>query len=123
MEFWMRLGRAIGPLAILLLWFAPAAAQTYPDFESQWRNAERSDAWDPTKPPGLAQQPPLTPEYQKVFEASLKDQVAGGRGNNHSAACMLDGMPRIMNLAAPMEILIQPKLTFFIFQEAFSRRI
>jgi len=28
-----------------------------------------------------------------------------------------------MNLGAPMEILIQPGLTFFIFQNAFARRI
>ncbi len=105
-----------------------AQAQQYPDFESQWRNpaAERgdhSDAWDPTKPAGLAQQAPLTPEYQAVFEASLADQAAGGRGNNHQAACVLDGMPRLMSLTAPMEILIQPGLTFFLFQNAFARRI
>jgi hypothetical protein len=102
---------------------APAAAQRYPDFESQWRNPSASDAWDPTKPAGLAQEAPLTAEYQAIFEASLKDQAAGGRGNNHHAACVLDGMPRIMTLTAPMEILIQPALTFLIFQEAFSRRI
>jgi hypothetical protein len=102
---------------------ATAHAQKYPDFESQWRNPNASDAWDPSKPVGLAQQPPLTPEYQAIFEASLKDQAAGGRGNNYQASCVLDGMPRIMSLTAPMEILIQPTLTFFIFQEAFSRRI
>jgi hypothetical protein len=113
-------------MALAVAIIAPASAslaQTYPDFESQWRNAGRSDAWDPAKPPGLTQQAPLTPEYQAIFEASLKDQAAGGRGNNYQGACVLDGMPRIMNLTAPMEILIQPGLTFFIFQEAFVRRI
>src|SRR5438477_2690159 len=73
----------------------PAGAQRYPDFEGQWRNAAAGDAWDPQKPPGLAQEPPLTPEYRAIFEASLKDQAAGGRGNNYRAACVLDGMPRI----------------------------
>ena len=73
--------------------------------------------------PGLTQQPPLTPEYQAIFEASLKDQAAGGRGNSYQSSCVLDGMPRLMNLTAPMEILIQPGLTFFIFQDAFARRI
>jgi hypothetical protein len=102
---------------------APSNAQSYPDFESQWRNLSGSNAWDPTKPAGLAQQPPLTPEYQAIFAASLKDQAAGGRGNNFHSACVLDGMPRIMNLTAPMEILIQPTLVFFIFQDAFVRRI
>jgi hypothetical protein len=102
---------------------AAIAAETYPDFESQWRSAERGDSWDPKKPPGLAQQAPLTPEYQAVFEASLRDQAAGGRGNNYQSSCVLDGMPRMMSLTAPIEILIQPHLTFFIFQEAFARRI
>jgi hypothetical protein len=110
-------------LAVAVLANTPGVAQTYPDFESQWRNQAPSDAWDPTKPAGLAQQPPLTPEYQAVFEASLKDQAAGGRGNSYQSSCVLDGMPRIMNLTAPMEVLIQPGLTFFIFQEAFARRI
>ena len=102
---------------------APGVAATYPDFESQWRNPGGSDAWDPTKPAGLAQQAPLTAAYQSLFESSLKDQAAGGRGNNYRSSCVLDGMPRIMSLAAPMEILIEPSLTFFIFQEAFVRRI
>jgi hypothetical protein len=115
----------LAPLAVVLAaaMSTPAAAQKYPDFESQWRNPNPGDAWDPSKPAGLAQQAPLTPEYQAIFEASLKDQAAGGHGNNYHTSCMLDGMPRIMSLAAPMEILIQPKLTFFLFQEAFSRRI
>jgi hypothetical protein len=99
------------------------AAELYPDVESQWRNPGNGSGWDPTKPAGLAQQPPLTAEYQAMFEASLKDRAAGGRGNNYRSSCVLDGMPRIMGLDAPMEILIQSGLTFFIFQEAFVRRI
>src|SRR5215510_1558423 len=115
-------------LALLLAAIAlvPAAdAQTYPDFESQWKNpnADRGDAWDPSKPLGLAQQPPLTPEYQAIFEASVQDRAPGGRGNNYKSSCVLDGMPRLMSLTAPMEILIEPRLTFFIFQNAFVRRI
>src|SRR5262245_37365335 len=125
--------RVIGAGMGALLWAAnaavPAQAQQFPDFESQWRNpaADSGDGrtipWDPSKPAGLAQGAPLTPEHQAIFEASLKDQAAGGRGNNYQAACVLDGMPRLMNLTAPMEILIQPALTFFIFQNAFARRI
>ena len=78
--------------------------------------------WDGNRPAGLGQDAPL-PEYRAIFEASLEDQAAGGRGNNYRAACVLDGMPRMMNLVAPMEILAQPGLTFLIFQNAFARRI
>jgi hypothetical protein len=98
----------------------------YPDWESQWRNpaaGKGGNPWDPTKPMGLAQQAPLTPEYQAIFEASLRDQANGRQGNNYRAACVLSGMPRIMSLAAPMEILIRPAVTLFIFQNALPRRI
>src|SRR5947207_374530 len=114
----------IGAILLTSIGWLPASAETYPDFESQWRNpAPDREPWDPTKPAGLAQQAPLTPEYQAIFEASLRDQAAGGHGNNYRSSCVLDGMPRLMSLVAPMEILIQPALTFFIFQNAFARRI
>jgi len=115
--------RIVLAVIMLALPAAPGLAQGDPAFEGQWRSAAGGDAWDPRKPAGLAQQAPLTPEYQAIFEASLKDQAAGGHGNDRHAACVLDGMPRIMSLTAPMEILIQPTLTFMVFQEQFTRRI
>ena len=46
-------------------------ASKYPDWSGQWRRpANVAPSWDPTKPPGLGQQAPLTPEYQKLFEAT-----------------------------------------------------
>ena len=113
---------------LLAITVSPAIGEgmKYPDWESQWRNptaGRGGNPWDPTKPMGLAQQAPMTPEYQAVFEASLRDQANGGQGNNFRAACVLSGMPRIMSLAAPMEILIQPVATLMIFQNALPRRI
>jgi len=42
----------------------------------------------PSKPLGPAQQAPLTPEYQKIFEASLADQKAGGQGGDPTYTCI-----------------------------------
>ena len=42
-------------------------------------------AFDQTKPWGLGQQAPLTPEYQKVLEDSMADQAKGGLGNYPTA--------------------------------------
>ena len=98
----------------------------YPDFEAQWRNptANRGgNPWDPSKPMGLAQQAPLTSEYQAVFEASIKAQKSGGQGNSAGSACMLAGMPKMMNFAEPMEIVIRPRITYFIPVRDPSRRI
>src|SRR5437667_4926396 len=50
----------------------------YPDFSGQWKRPDGVGIqWDQTKPFGPRQQPPLTPEYQARYEASLKDQAAG----------------------------------------------
>src|SRR5260370_31367542 len=43
----------------------------YPNWEGLWKRGSPVGVWDPTKPPGLGQQPPLTPEYQKMFDANL----------------------------------------------------
>ncbi len=120
----IRLGAMAAAMLAAFAVPAMAADTKYPDFESQWRSSGvHGDAWDPAKPAGRGQQAPLTPEYQAIFEASLDDQVAGGRGNNYQTSCVLDGMPRIMSLTGPMQILIQPTTTLFIFQDAFPRRI
>ena len=45
----------------------------YPDWKGQWNRLEVpgiGPSFDPTKRPGLGQQAPLTPEYQKILEAT-----------------------------------------------------
>src|SRR6266849_5541273 len=96
----------------------------YPDFSGQWRRPPGiAIQWDQTKPLGRGQQAPLTPEYQKVFEASMADQAAGGQGNDPPARCMPFGLPRIMSVIFPMEILVTPNTTHILFDYALPRRI
>jgi hypothetical protein len=101
----------------------------YPDWESQWKILKDVDAgiqgnqWDITKPMGLGQQAPLTPEYQAIFEASLRDQAKGGQGNSSGSTCALYGMPKLMSLAQPMEIFIEPAITYFVQARDPTRRI
>jgi hypothetical protein len=69
--------------------------------------------FDPTKPWGLGQQAPLTPEYQKVLETSLAEQANGGQGNwPTGAACLPPGMPAMMSLFQAMEIIVLPETTY-----------
>jgi hypothetical protein len=86
----------------------------YPDWSGIWRG-DHGPQWDPSKRPGLAQQPPLTPEYQAIFEASLKDQEKGGQGNNVRFTCMPSGMPRTMTVLFQIEFVVTPKTTFLNF--------
>jgi hypothetical protein len=89
----------------------------YPDWRGRWLRVS-SGNFDPTKPPGLPQKPPLMPEYQVMFEASVADQAAGGQGNNPMAGCMPPGMPRMMILyGLGVEILVTPSTTFMVFGE------
>src|SRR6266478_8695092 len=90
----------------------------YPDLTGQWvavrmPGVTGQPAFDPTKPWGPAQQAPLTPEYQKVLEASMADQARGGIGNYPTARCLPGGMPRMM--AAPVqEYVVTPETTYIL---------
>jgi hypothetical protein len=74
--------------------------------QGQWARAPGNRTWDPTKGAGRPQQPPLTPEYQAAWEASMADQANGGQGNDPLYRCVPLGMPRVMTAVFPMEIVI-----------------
>jgi len=111
-------------LAIALVGASAHDESKYPDWSGQWKRPPGAGIqWDQTKRPGLAQQPPLTPEYQAIFEASLADQAAGGQGENTRVTCVTNGMPRVMTVIRPIEFVIQPKLSYVIFESYMPRRI
>jgi hypothetical protein len=126
----MRDRNLIGAIVLLAaLGIAGTGAQAfdetkYPDIVGQWRRPVGVGIqWDQTKRLGRAQQAPLTPEYQAVFEASLRDQAAGGQGNDPTYKCIPQGMPRIMSVIFPMEVVITPKTTYLLFDYSLPRRI
>jgi hypothetical protein len=98
------------------------AGTKFPDWSGQWR-IQGGNRWDPTKPPGLKQEAPLTAEYQAKLEASINDQHAGGIGNDLSTACLPVGMPRMMTLVFAMEFVILPEITHMLFETRLPRRI
>ena len=101
----------------------------YPDWSGQWKTARSplqtifGFQWDPTKGPGPRQEAPLTPEYQARFEANLADQRAGGQGDERHSYCVPLGMPRVMTVVYPMEIVITPKTTYILTNNSEPRRI
>jgi hypothetical protein len=114
-------------LVALTLGLSLAGAQAqelsrYPDWSGQWLRIGGIQ-WDPSKPLGRGQQPPLTPEYQAKFDASLADQSHGGQGNNARFTCIPHDMPRAMTATFPFEILIMPKTTYILFENQPDRRI
>jgi len=118
---------SMAALALAAALAAPAQAfdeSKYPDFAGQWRKPNGVNVqWDQTKPLGLAQQAPLKPEFQASLEASLRDQQLGGQGDDARYTCLPNGMPRIMSVIWPIEIVISPKVTYMIFENNLPRRI
>ena len=115
--------RWIGSLALgAVLTVAAATASAhdeskYPDWSGQWRRPEGLGIqWDPSKRLGRDEQAPLTAEYQRIFEAGLADQAAGGQGNDPTYTCIPPGMPRAMTVVFPMEIVIQPQVTYILLE-------
>jgi hypothetical protein len=106
---------------------APAAAHAfddarYPNLRGQWTRvpvpgAVGQPTYDPSKPWGRGQQAPLTPEYQAIFEANLADQVAGGQGIVPWGTCLANGMPAIMTVFQPMEIVVTPDITYIMIDQ------
>src|ERR1700719_2198721 len=118
---------AVALTSTLILSVAGAGAHDetkYPDWSGQWRRAPGTGIiWDETKPRGLAQKPPLTPEYQAIWEASIADQAAGGQGNDTRVTCVSNGMPRLMTIIRVVGFVITPDITYMIFENNIPRLI
>jgi hypothetical protein len=114
-------------LAMLLMLVAGAVAfdeSKYPDWAGQWKRPRGiGTQWDQTKPSGLAQQAPLTPEFQAILEASIKDQASGGQGADTHVSCLTNGVPRIMTATFPIAFVITPAVTYIHFEAFMPRRI
>jgi hypothetical protein len=113
--------------AILLAAVVTTGAQEqprFPDWSGQWMRAPgMGTGWDPTKPSGLGQQAPLTPEYRAIFEARLADKAQGGLGDDMTALCLPHGMPRMMIGIYPIEFVVTPKVTYVLTDYTTHRRI
>jgi len=117
------------PLAAALL-LAHSAVQAadefkYPDLNGRWVRVggpnwvqpadlpQFHPVYDPRSylppPPGL-----LTPEYQAIYDANRADQAAGGVGDVPSTFCIPQGMPMMMDLYDPMEIIVTPAITYIL---------
>jgi len=92
----------------------------YPNLKGQWdrfvvRGLIGQPSFDQTKGWGPWQEAPLTPEYRKIMEDSMAEQVAGGHGNNvDHARCVAAGMPWMMVGFRPLEFVVAPDVTYII---------
>jgi hypothetical protein len=99
---------------------APAADDArYPNLKGQWNRIAvpglaGQPSFDQTKGWGLAQEAPLTPEYEAVLAASLADQAKGGHGGSTGYGCRSYGMPQLMQAYFPLELIVTPETTYIL---------
>src|SRR5215467_594684 len=93
--------RLLAPAVAMALAGAVPAARSeiidtskYPDFTGRW---ERSEVFQWAR----GEKPPLTPEYQAVYESNIRDRAIGGQGFDTMYRCFPPGMPRQMHVYAP----------------------
>jgi hypothetical protein len=86
----------------------------YPDWKGAWFGT--GGRYDTSKPAGLGQQAPLTPEFQKILEASIADQDNGGQGENPGYRCASHGMPRVMIANVPIGFVTMPETTYVMLE-------
>jgi len=115
--------RSSGSIALAVaLWVGIGSAQAfdetkYPDLKGQWMRVGAPRWADPSKAP-------LTAEYR----AHLRGQRSGPEdrrtGHRPTITCLPPGMPRVMNVYEPMEIVVTPHTTHMLMQHIHdSRRI
>ena len=108
---------SIAFIALLCLTVEGARAfddASYPDWKGAWFGT--GGRYDTSKPAGLGQQTPLTPEFQKILEASIADQANGGQGENPGYRCASHGMPRVMIANVPIGFVIMPETTYVMLE-------
>jgi hypothetical protein len=105
-------------LALATAFLACAGAQAqdmskYPNLKGQWVGvgAALNAPWDPSKPGGLGQQAPLTPEYQAIYQATIAKHASGIKDPE---TCLPPGMPRTMIMYEPMEVIVMPDTTYLM---------
>ena len=120
----MQFRNSVAALAVAALLFGTTGLAwafddaKYPDLSGAWdRTGGAAPRFDNSKPRGLPQQAPLTPEYQKLYEASLADQAAGGQGDHTVYRCLAWGMPAMMNGYASIQIIVRPEVTYMLIDD------
>jgi hypothetical protein len=107
----MSFRRLIGLIALALsLSFGAQADDTskYPDLKGQWQRI------GPNRWESATIKAPLTAEYRAVYEDNLARMEAGGVGDMASWYCLPQGMPMMMSLYDPMEIVVTPEVSYIL---------
>src|SRR5947209_9484644 len=117
-----RSGFAVLAIAIVLLTAvgsAQAEEKKYPNWKGEWtaavpRMPGQQLRFDPSKPYAKGQEAPLTEEYQRIYQANLKELELGRQGLFlYRASCLPAGMPTMMSIG-DFEFIITTEITYIV---------
>src|SRR5262249_50730924 len=81
----------------------------YPDWKGKWGRGGIAPRWV-----AAVQKAPRATGFHELLDQNTADQKAGGHGMEPSWMWLPPGMPRIMNVFEPMEIVITPWTTYVL---------
>jgi hypothetical protein len=73
--------------------------------------------------PELSAFPPYNTEYQARYDKTTADLRAGVKLIDGSAKCLPQGMPRMMVVGYPIDIIVQPTRVVMLFEPGAQRRV
>jgi hypothetical protein len=95
---------------VALLAAGDALPATQPDLTGVWSIDSRADAVKTVD----GKLPPLLPDAKSVYEQHLAAAARGDRSFDGTTRCLPPGLPRLMLVHRPFEILQRPKTIYFI---------
>jgi hypothetical protein len=109
---------AAAAAAVALASPALAAPTAHPDMTGVWQIT----GYSPTLKSADGQPPPLTPAAKAVYDKNKAALAKGDHSWDPAKACIPEGLPRLMTVNKPFEILQRDKAVFFVAQNRLPRR-
>jgi hypothetical protein len=81
----------------------------YPDLKGAWGRTAAPQWVQPGE-----KMAPLTPEYRAIYDANLAAQARGEPGDAPQWYCLPQGMPMMMSVYDPMEIVVTADVTYIL---------
>jgi hypothetical protein len=95
---------------VLLLAAIGVAQAAQPDLTGAWSIANPVDAIRTSE----GKLPPLLPAAKSIYDQHLAAAARGDRSFDGTTRCLPPGLPRLMLVSSPFEILQRPKVIYFI---------
>lgn len=107
-----------GVLALVAAGAALAGEAAHPDLTGVWKIVD----YTPSLVSSDGRPPPLRPEAKRLLEEHQAMAARGDRSFDGTVQCLPEGLPRLMRVNKPFEILQRDKAVYIVAQNRLTRR-